>query len=178
MSAARAGMFPPDEETLAILADVPHRRERPQVVTIMEAPTAGGPEQAGALSLVYATFSDSGRAQQGYRRFAEMQHHLITAPGFLRWITLVDGVHGYALGMWRRPQDVAAFARSGVHRRMVHDQLTDPFEHSQFAGVWTAQTPGRRTLTCERCHQPTTAPAEGCARCGAPLHDPFGTLGG
>ena len=47
MSAARAGMFAPDEKTLAILAGIPSRRERPQVVTIMEAPDAGGPEQAG-----------------------------------------------------------------------------------------------------------------------------------
>jgi hypothetical protein len=86
---------------------------------VLDGAGAGGPEQAGALSLVYATFNDNANAQRGYRRFAAIHHHLVAAPGFLRWIAFVDGVHGYALGMWRQAKDVEAFVRSDVHRRMV-----------------------------------------------------------
>jgi hypothetical protein len=43
---------------------------------------------------VCATFNDSANAQRGYRRFAAIQHDLVVAPEFLRWITFVDGVHG------------------------------------------------------------------------------------
>lgn len=77
------------------------------------------------------------------------------------------------LVMWRRAEDVEEFVRSDVHRRMVRERLTDPFEHSQFAGVWTTVTPTRPTLTCDGCSRRTPAPARRCAACGAALHDPF-----
>jgi hypothetical protein len=173
MSSATAGIFPPDEQTIAIQRQVPGRRVIPGAIILLDGAGAGGPEQAGALSLVYATFKDNANAQRGYRRFAAIHHHLVAAPGFLRWITFVDGVHGYALGMWRQAKDVEAFVRSDVHRRMVREQLTDPFQHSQFAGVWTTVTPTRRTLTCDGCSRPTPAPARCCTSCGAALHDPF-----
>lgn len=172
MARSSHGNFPPDEQTIAIQRQAGHRVV-PGAIIVLDGAGAGGPEQAGALSLVYATFNDNANAQRGYRRFAAIQHDLVAAPGFLRWITFVDGVHGYALGMWRRAKDVEAFVRSDVHRRMVREPLTDPFEHSQFAGVWTTVTPTRRTLTCDGCSGPTPAPARRCAVCGAALHDPF-----
>jgi heme-degrading monooxygenase HmoA len=174
MSAAVAGVFPPDEPTRALLAQVPGARQHPGMVTVLESPHAPGPEQAGALSLVYATFSAAVDAQRGYRRFAEIWPHLLEAPGFIRWIAMADGVHGYALGMWRSADDARAFARSDIHRQMVHEQITDPFERSQFAGIWTAHAVGRRMLYCDGCAAATAAPADRCPNCAKPLHDPFG----
>jgi hypothetical protein len=109
------GIFPPDEQTIAIQRQAGHRVV-PGAIIVLDGAGPGGPEQAGALSLVYATFNDNANVQRGYRRFAAIQHHLVAAPGFLLWITFVDGVHGYALGMWRRAEDVEAFVRSDVHR--------------------------------------------------------------
>ena len=98
-----------------------------------------------------------------------------TMPGFLRWLTFNDGPHGYALGLWRSPEDVTSFVRGEAHRAMVDEQRQRPFEHSQFAGVWTAHSVGQRTLYCEACHAGTPATAVECAGCGLGLHDPFGS---
>jgi hypothetical protein len=64
------GIFPPDEQTIAIQRQVPGHRVIPGAIIVLDGAGAGGPEQAGALSLVYATFNDNANAQRGYRRFA------------------------------------------------------------------------------------------------------------
>ncbi|HVW80972.1 MAG TPA: hypothetical protein VHB69_08560 [Mycobacteriales bacterium] len=167
--------FPPDAETLAYSASrVPDMRWTPGAVGCLDGPGNLGPEHAGALSLVYSSFVDPAKAQRAYRRFADAQHAASQAEGFLRWFTIIDGAHGYGLGLWRDSADAAAFARSPFHRDVVREQRADCLEYSQFAGIWSAHAVGRRNFYCPVCATVTAAPAASCGHCGEPLDDGFG----
>jgi hypothetical protein len=165
--------FPPDEASRAAQQAVPGTRLTPGVVSALDGPTPSGPEAAGALTLLHTTFAADDGAQRGYRRFAAIKADFGTRTGFVRWLTFNDGPHGYALGFWRTVDDVLEFVRGDAHRAMAREQREDPFEYSQFAGIWAAHTVGRRTIYCERCRAGTAAPAERCGSCGNGLHDPF-----
>jgi hypothetical protein len=168
------GTFPPDHETLEYgQALLPQRRFSPGAVGALDGPGNLGPESAGALSLVYGTFPDTGSAQRGYHRFTDAQRGLLDAPGFLRWMSFADGPRGYGLGLWRSAGDAVAFARGTLHQRLVEEQRRTPFEYSQFAGIWTAHTIGRRTFACPTCAETTAAPASSCRACGTSLSDGF-----
>lgn len=165
--------FPPDEASKAASHAVPGTRITPGVVSALDGPTRAGPEAAGALTLLHTTFVSNDGAQRGYRNFATMKDDFRVRPGFLRWLTFNDGPHGYALGLWRNAQDVTAFTAGAAHQAMVREQRERPFERSQFAGIWTAHTVGRRMLYCEQCGTATAAPTTRCSSCAAPLTDPF-----
>lgn len=168
-------VFPPDETSRGAQQAVPGTRLTPGVVSALDGPTPAGPEAAGALTLLHTTFADDAGAQRGYRNFAAIKTDFRTRPGFLRWFTFNDGPHGYALGLWRTVDDVIDFVRGDAHRAMALEQHEQPFEYSQFAGIWAAHTVGRRTIYCQRCQQPNPAPAHQCTRCGNPLEEPFNT---
>ena len=165
--------FPPDETSRIASLAVPGTRITPGVVSALDGPTLAGPEAAGALTLLHTTFVSDEGAQRGYRNFATMKEDFRTRPGFLRWLTFNDGPHGYALGLWRSPDDVTAFIAGAAHQAMVREQRENPFEHSQFAGIWAAHTVGRRTLYCAQCGAAAAAPTASCSQCSAPLPDPF-----
>jgi heme-degrading monooxygenase HmoA len=170
---ADAGTFAPDPDTAAYAAKlVPSRRLTPGMVGGLAGPQNAGPEQAGALSLVYGSFADTDRAQRGFRAFADAQASLLEAPGFLRWLSFADGPHGYGLGWWRTPEDAAAWARGTTHREFVAAQRHEPFELAQFAGIWTAHSLGRRNYYCPRCQRRTPATATVCT-CGEALTDGY-----
>jgi uncharacterized OB-fold protein len=60
-----------------------------------------------------------------------------------------------------------------VHRDAVAAQHREPFEYSQFAGIWTAHTIGRRTLHCPACGGRAVPPEHLCSGCGRRLDDGF-----
>jgi heme-degrading monooxygenase HmoA len=170
---ATATSFPPNDANRAAQQAVPGARATPGVVGALSGSLAVGPEAAGALILLHTTFADDEGAQRGYRLFTEIKTHMLASPGFLHWFTFSDGPNGYALGLWRTPEEATAFVRSDAHRAMAREQQQRPFEYSQFAGMWTTAHPGTRSIYCERCHQPTAAPAERCASCANGLDDTF-----
>lgn len=173
MSDVRA--FAPTQETIEYGSRVlPQRRMTPGHVGGLDGPEGNaGPEQAGALTLVYGSFADAESAQRGFRSFTDAQRALLETPGFLRWLSFADGPHGYGLGLWRGAADADAFARGSFHRRIVAEQRREPFEYSQFAGVYTAERASRRTYSCPGCRTVTAAPARGCDGCGRTLDDGF-----
>jgi heme-degrading monooxygenase HmoA len=172
-TATRIGGFPPDDASKAAAMGVPGTRVTPGVVSALDGPVLAGPEEAGALTLLHTTFADNAGAQQAYRNFAAAKEEFRTRPGFLRWLTFNDGPHGYALGLWRTTDDVAAFVSGAAHQAMVREQRERHFEYSQFAGVWAAHGVGRRMLYCERCGTPNAAPAVACTSCSNALDDPY-----
>jgi heme-degrading monooxygenase HmoA len=167
--------FAPTPDTIAYSQQVlPSRRMTPGVVGGLDGPGGPlGPELAGALTLAYGAFADDAGAQRGYRHFADIQHAMLGAPGFIRWFSFADGPHGYGLGLWRTAEDAVAFVRGPQHRTAVAAQHRAPFEYSQFAGIWTAHTLGRRTMHCPECGGRAVAPAQGCGGCGRRLDDGF-----
>ena len=170
---ATIGVFPPNETSRTLLQSVPGTRLTPGVVSALDGPRSCGPETAGAVTLLHTTFAGDASAQQGYEHFTTIKENFRNEEGFLRWLTFSDGPHGYALGMWRSVDDVLGFVKGEAHRAMAARQRQQPFEYSQFAGVWTAHTIGRRTIYCERCRHATPTPAAACGSCANMLHDPF-----
>jgi len=169
---ATVGVFPPNEASREANAGIP-TRSTPGVVTAIDGPERLGPEAAGALTLLHVTFANDEDAQRGYREFAAIKPAFCSLPGFIRWLTFSDGVDTYTLGLWRSAEDVADFVRSDAHRQAARAQRRDGFEHSQFAGLWTAHTVGPRTLHCETCRHAVAAPAQSCPQCHAALADTF-----
>jgi hypothetical protein len=164
--------FPPHQPPpLAPGATPP--RATPGVVIGIDGPERLGPEQAGALTLLHVTFADDDKAQRGYQEFGALKEHFVKRPGFIRWLTFNDGVDTYTLGLWRSVDDVMDFVRSDAHRRAAKLQNEEPFEYSQFAGVWERHTATARTLYCDRCGAKNPAPAAACSRCGDGLDDTF-----
>ena len=172
--------FPPDAETAEYgLQVLPQRRWTPGAVGGLDGPAGPlGPELAGALTLTYGAFAEDSAAQRGYRHFADIQKTMLSAAGFIRWFSFVDGPHGYGLGLWRSAEDATAFVRGAAHRAAVTEQHRNPFEYSQFAGIWNAHTLGRRTMHCPSCGGRAVAPASACGRCGRRLNDGFVGGGG
>lgn len=169
--------FPPDSETIAYGQRVlPQRRVSPGAVGGLDGPAGPlGPELAGALTLTFGAFADDRNAQRGYRHFTDMQHAMLSADGFIRWFSFADGPHGYGLGLWRTADQARDFVRGQHHRAAIAAQHQDPFEYSQFAGIWTAHTIGRRTMHCLECGGHTVAPSQACSNCGRLLNDGFTT---
>ena len=169
--------FPPDAETMAYGQRVlPQRRWTPGAVGGLDGPAGPlGPELAGALTLTYGSFADNDSAQRGYHHFTDIQQAMLSADGFIRWFSFVDGPHGYGLGQWASTEQALAFVRGQHHRAAVSEQHRNPFEYSQFAGIWSAHTIGRRTMHCPACSARTAAPATACSGCGRALNDGFTT---
>jgi hypothetical protein len=167
--------FPPDAETVAYGHCVlPQQRISPGAVGGLDGPAGPlGPELAGALTLTFGAFADNARAQRGYRHFTDMQHAMLSAAGFIRWFSFADGPHGYGMGLWRTADEALAFVRGEHHRAAVAEQHRNPFEYSQFAGIYTAHTIGRRTMHCPDCGGRAVAPAQRCQGCGRRLDDGF-----
>jgi heme-degrading monooxygenase HmoA len=166
--------FPPSPDTQQYGGRVlPQRRMTPGAVGGLDGKGNLGPEHAGALVLTFGAFADDESAQRGYHQFTDMQRAMLSAEGFLRWHSFADGPHGYGLGLWRSAGEAAAFVRGPAHRAAVGAQQRRPFEYSQFAGIWTAHTIGRRTRWCPRCAEPAVAPAAVCSGCGEVLDDGF-----
>lgn len=169
---ATVGVFPPNDVSRAANAAI-RTRFTPGVVAAIDGPQRLGPEAAGAVTLLHVTFANDEDAQRGYREFAAIKPAFCSMPGFIRWLTFSDGVDTYTLGLWRSTEDVLEFIRSDAHRQAAQAQRRDGFEHSQFAGLWTAHTIGRRTLHCEKCRHATVSPAQTCPQCQAVLDDTF-----
>ncbi|MBV9485938.1 MAG: hypothetical protein JO246_07755 [Frankiaceae bacterium] len=170
---ADAAAFAPDQDTIAYGMEVlPQRLMTPGMVGTLIGPGNAGPEMAGALSLVYASFADAERAQHGFRAFTDAQRSMLDAPGFLRWITFADGPHGFGLGWWRSADDAIAWSRGEAHRRYVADQRATGFELSQYAGIFTTHTVGARRYYCPRCGESSVADVSACP-CGESLDDGF-----
>ncbi|MCU1463152.1 MAG: hypothetical protein JWO37_3227 [Acidimicrobiales bacterium] len=169
---ATVSSFPPDQASREANHGIP-TRFTPGVVAAIDGPQRLGPEAAGALTLLHVTFADNESAQRGYQHFGAIKPEFCTAPGFIRWLTFSDGVDSYTLGLWRRVDDVMTFVHSDAHRRVAAEQTANPFEYSQFAGVWTVHTATRRSLYCDRCRTKNTAPTAQCHACGNPLDDTF-----
>ena len=167
--------FAPSAETMSYgMATLPQRRLTPGAVGGLDGPAGPlGPESAGALTLTYGAFADDANAQRGYRHFTDMQASMLSADGFVRWFSFADGPHGYGLGLWRTADEALAFVRGTAHREAVATQHREPFEYSQFAGIWTAHTIGRRTMHCPSCGGRAVPPEHACNRCGRRLDDGF-----
>jgi hypothetical protein len=170
---AELKVFPVTEEAKAIMASIPGARFTPGMVVAFDGPGGHGPERAGALTVLHMTAVDEQATAIFYKKTNLLKKHLQEAPGFLRMLSVFDGLSGYAIAFWRSPEDALAFSAGAAHGQTAREFHEKPFQYSQFAGVWAAHTVRPRKIYCEKCHAGTDMPADACRACKNPLVDVF-----
>jgi heme-degrading monooxygenase HmoA len=167
-------IFPPEPETAALLAQLPGFRETPAPVISFQGPLGHlGPEAAGAVLVLHMTMVDEERTKLFWRQVELTCKAASAAPGFIRLISLFDGLANWALAFWRTPEDAKAYARSEAHRAAMAEMYKTNFEYTHFAGVFAALEARTREVYCDRCGTQSLMPAGSCPSCGNELVDVF-----
>jgi hypothetical protein len=109
---------PPPAEALAKITSIEGVRIAPTVLTTQQGPDRHlGPEAAGAVLILQATFVDEQSAAGFWLKVAELFERLAVAPGFIRRFSFFDGPHGYLIALWRTSADAHAFFSSESIKR-------------------------------------------------------------
>jgi heme-degrading monooxygenase HmoA len=165
---------PPPAEAIARLTAIEGVRIAPAVLAIQQGPERDlGPESAGALLMLQATFVDEQRAAQFWHTAAGLMERLATAPGFIRRISFADGPHHTMLALWRTVADAHAFFSSDEHQAAMAELFRNRWQYSHFAGLWEMSTPRHRLIFCQQCDGVTPANEDRCVGCGTELFDPY-----
>jgi heme-degrading monooxygenase HmoA len=165
---------PPPMEAIAKMTAIEGVRIVPTVLGTQQGPDRHlGPEAAGAVLILQATFVDEGRAAEFWLTVAGLMERLATAPGFIRRFNFADGPHYTLLALWRTAADAHAFFSSDQHQTAMRDLFRHRWQYSHFAGLWEMTTPRQRVIFCQRCDGVTPATEARCASCGTELFDPF-----
>jgi heme-degrading monooxygenase HmoA len=170
------GTYPPNEQEIAAMAAIPGARFTEGAVSALDGPEAHlGPEAAGCVMVLHATFTSAD--PEGAERFwaisSTLTAEVAEAPGLIRLIGFEDGLSVYGIGWWVTEEDARAFARGASHREAVREQRRNPFQYTQFAGLWGPMTYGHRDVYCDQCGKSTRLPADACKACGNEVVDVF-----
>lgn len=132
-----------------------------------------GPEAAGALLILQATFADADKAAGFWDAAAGLTEQLAIAPGFIRRYNFADGPHYTLFVLWRTTADAHAFFASDAHQAAMKELFTNRWQYTHFAGLWEVTTPRQRVIFCQQCDGVTPAGVTQCIGCGIDLHDPY-----
>ena len=164
---------PPPPEVLTAMAAIPRMEITPSILVTQQGPGEDGrcgPEAAGAVLLLQATFADPDGAAHFWHAAAELMALLAEAPGFIRRYSFPDGPTINLLALWRSVDDAEAFAASPEHRAAVRNLYKEGWQHTHFSAVWALHHQHDRVAFC-RCGAATPVRAGACAGCGAELYD-------
>jgi heme-degrading monooxygenase HmoA len=165
---------PPPMEAIAKMTAIEGVRIAPTVLGTQQGPDGHlGPEAAGAVLILQATFVDEDRAAEFWLTAAGLMERLATAPGFIRRFNFADGPHYTLLALWRTAADAHAFFSSDQHQTAMRDLFRHRWQYSHFAGLWEMTTPRQRVIFCQLCDGVTPATEGLCVSCGTELFDPF-----
>ena len=165
---------PPPAEAIAKMTAIEGVRIVPTLLTTQQGPERHlGPEGAGAVLILHATFVDERGFQAFWVRAAALVEQLAEAPGFIRRFTFADGPLGYLIAFWRSPADAHAFFSRDEHQAAMRDLYRERWQYTHFAGLWELTTPRQRVIFCQQCDGVTPATEDICRACGTELFDPF-----
>jgi heme-degrading monooxygenase HmoA len=165
---------PPPPEASAKLAAIDGVRIVPTMLTTQEGPDGYlGPEAAGAVLILHATFVDERGFQAFWVRAAALFEQLSRAPGFIRRFSFADGPLGYLIAFWRTPADAHAFFSSDEHQAAMRDLYRERWQYTHFAALWEMTAPRQRVIFCQQCDGVTPTTDRVCTGCGTELLDPF-----
>jgi heme-degrading monooxygenase HmoA len=167
---------PPPMDVIARMVAIEGVQVIPTIVATQQGPDRHlGPEAAGAILVLQATFADEDRAVTFWQTAAGLMEKLATAPGFIRRYNFTDGPHYTLFAFWRTPADAHAFFASDEHQVAMRDLFEHRWQYSHFAGLWECATPRQRVIFCQDCDGVTPAAAGRCSGCGAEQFDPYET---
>jgi heme-degrading monooxygenase HmoA len=134
-----------------------------------------GPEAAGAILMLQATFTDPEGSAAFWKALVPLLELLGSAPGFIRRYGFGDGPHNTLIAFWRTADDARAFAARPEHRAAVRDLYRQRYEYSHFAAIWEMTSNHNRVIFCPGCQAVTPAADQRCGGCGGELLDLYQT---
>jgi heme-degrading monooxygenase HmoA len=180
MTKANGGMMlellttPPPMAAIARMTAIDGVRVVPTLLATQQGPDGHlGPEAAGAVLMLQATFLDEAKAADFWNAAAGLMESLKDAPGFIRRLNFTDGPHYTLLALWRTAADAQAFFSSAQHQAAIGDLYRHRWQYSHFAAIWELKTPRERVIFCQECDGVTPASDGRCRTCGVELFDPY-----
>jgi heme-degrading monooxygenase HmoA len=166
--------LPPPPEAIAAMLAIPRTQIAPTILATQQGPDGElGPESAGAILVLQATFSDPQGASGFWAAAVGLMELLASAPGFIRRYSFPDGPSITLIALWRTVTDAKAFAATPEHRAVVRDLSTNRWQYSHFSAIWEMTSNHGRVVFCDRCDAVTAASEAVCRGCGTPLLDPY-----
>jgi heme-degrading monooxygenase HmoA len=166
---------PPPSEVITAMAAIPRLSMSPSILITQQGPGEDGqlgPEAAGAILLLQATFADQEGANHFWEAAVELMTMLADAPGFIRRYSFPDGPTISLIALWRTAADAHAFASTPEHRAAVRGLYRDGWQHTHFSAIWEVSSNHGRIAFCG-CGAATPVADGVCASCGQPLFDVF-----
>jgi heme-degrading monooxygenase HmoA len=166
--------LPPPPDAIMAMSAIPGMSITPSILAVQRGPDGHlGPEAAGAILLLQATFADAERAAGFWAAAVPLMALLADAPGFIRRVSFPDGPTINLLAFWRTIEDAKAFASSPPHRAAVRDLYRQRWQYSHFSALWEIASNHGRQIFCTECDAVTPATEATCSGCGVTLLDPF-----
>jgi len=165
---------PPPMDVIARMTAIEGVSVAPTIVATQQGPDRHlGPEAAGAVLILQATFVDEERAAGFWHTAAGLMEQLASAPGFIRRVNFADGPHYTLIAFWRTSADAHAFFSSDEHQVAMRELFRQRWQYSHFAGLWETKQPRERVIFCQECDGVTPATHGSCTGCGMELFDPY-----
>lgn len=168
---------PPPPEVITAMAAIPRMRMSPSILITQQGPGEDGqlgPEAAGAILLLQATFATQEGAQHFWTAAVELMAMLADAPGFIRRYSWPDGPTISLFALWRTAEDAHRFASTPEHRAAVKGLYQGAWQHTHFSAIWEISSNHGRVAFCP-CGTATPVIDGACSTCGEPLLDVFRT---
>jgi heme-degrading monooxygenase HmoA len=164
--------LPPTPEAITAMVAIPKTSIAPTILATQEGPDGAlGPEAAGAILVLQATFTRSDGAEKFWAAAVPLMALLASAHGFIRRYSFPDGPTVTLIALWRTAADAQAFADSPEHRAAVRDLYRQRWQYSHFSAVWEIASNHGRVIFCDQCDGITAACERACRGCGAAFVD-------
>jgi heme-degrading monooxygenase HmoA len=165
---------PPPPDVLPAMLAIPGMTVTPGILATQEGPDGHlGPEAAGAILILQATFNDADKAHAFWHTTVGLMELLATAPGFIRRYSFPDGLSITLIALWRSVADAKAFAATPEHRAAVRELYRNRWQYSHFAALWEMTANHQRMIFCDECDGVSAAADRVCGTCGAKLVDVY-----
>src|SRR3954467_10558313 len=113
---------PPPAEAITRMTAIDGVRIAPTALATQQGPhRRPGPEQAGAILVLQATFVDEARFREVWVQAVAMMEQLPTAPGFIRRFNFADGPHYTLIAFWHTMADAHAFFERDDHQAVMRE---------------------------------------------------------
>ena len=173
--------IPPPPEAISAMVAIPHTQIAPTILATQQGSSGElGPEAAGAILMLQATFAKTEGAQRFWAAAVPLMEMLASAPGFIRRYSFADGPSITLIALWRTAAGARSFAATPQHRAAVRDLYQQRWQYSHFSAIWEMTSNHGRLIFCDHCDAITPASERVCSGCGTPLIDVYeraGSLG-
>jgi heme-degrading monooxygenase HmoA len=165
-------VLPPPPEAIVAMAAIPGVQIAPTILATQQGPDGHlGPEEAGAILMLQATFADPDGAAAFWQAAVPLMQLLEDAPGFIRRYSFPDGPSITLLALWRTAAHAKAYAASPEHRAAVRDLHRHRWQYSHFSAIWEMTSNHGRVVFCAECGAVTPVSDGRCRGCSIELVD-------